>query len=247
MKYELSTISSKSWRVQPFDNSALVCIRGHDYLVECVAAEGRSSQVHRLRAAVFCSELRWVGLPGQRIERDVFDRFAVHLCVWVEGELAGYLRIHRHCDPWMAYDVFPHAVGEGVDFRRPGYCEVSRLAVALRYRTTRLSDGSSIAELLYQALFTYCEVTGIHTCCMIVSRRVLRALRMRGLPCELANTKPLPPSVHVHAPVLALLNWTRFKTSDLSNRDLLVRRYVAFRDRAWIGGALHMGTSGVQP
>lgn len=108
-------------------------------------------QVYRLRHRVYCEELNFEPPRPSGLEQDVFDRRALHcsLADTNNGEIAGTVRL-IHCDqdpgPLPIEKYFagrftaPHLIPEC--FPRQHVCEISRLAVAAKFRR-RLKDATA--------------------------------------------------------------------------------------------------------
>lgn len=206
----------------PDDVKALTLDR-HEYRLEYPFCDCRLTQAFELRARVFCSELGWVGHPGQLREVDAFDNSVWHLGVMAQGKLAAYLRVHPHWAPWMIDSVFSDTAPAGCSLRRLGVCEVSRLAVAPAFRRFTFSDDQTATSLILQLLYTFCVLNQIDKVYMIVTIRSLRALRLHGLPC---HPKPWNHRQSDRdSPVFATLDWDEFRSSSDS---LIAKRRPAF-------------------
>lgn len=88
-------------------------------------------KVYRLRAKIFCGELRWVGRHCGEIERDEFDTDATHIAVFdTFGDIVATLRLIRSSSIWMIDKYFADLIPPDHMLRRQaGICEISRLAV----------------------------------------------------------------------------------------------------------------------
>lgn len=178
-------------------------------------------QAYGLRAQVFCKELQWVAASANQLEMDEFDHTTVTLGVVVKGVLVGCLRVHPYWESWMACTVF-HSVTPSTDIQKSATCEVSRLAVDPRYRSQKFIGNRRVSDLIYQCLYAFCVVNGIHTSYMIVSKPTLKNLLDRGLDCQtLTPTERI--GAHRDSPLLASLNWET--TVGQVNNE----RYFAYR------------------
>lgn len=201
----------------PIDVKALSLDR-HEYRLEYPLCDYRLNQAFELRAKVFCSELRWVGHQGQLQEIDAFDGHVWHLGILAQGKLAAYLRVHPYWAPWMIDSVFSDIAPTGCSLRRPGVCEVSRLAVSPAFRRFAFSDDQTATSLILKLLYTFCTLNQIDKVYMISTSRLLRALRLHGLPCH-----PRPGAHHQpdrDSPIFATLDWDEFRSSS----DLLIAK-----------------------
>lgn len=178
----------------------------HDEYELIAGLEGKYlEQSYALRAKVFCHELRWVKVGAGNLETDIYDSSTITLGVVVRGELVGCLRVHPHWEQWMACTVFSY-VTPNLAIRQTGTCEVSRLAVEPRYRTTNHIGNRRVSDLIYQCLYAFCVVNEIDTSYMIVSRRMLKSLESRGLLCNILTPENRIEH-HRDSPILVSLNW----------------------------------------
>lgn len=195
----------------------------HEYHLEYPLCDCRLTQAFELRAKVFCSELGWVGHAGLLREVDAFDDSVWHLGVLAQGKLAAYLRVHPYWAPWMIDSVFSDIPPTDCSLRRPGACEVSRLAVAPAFRRFAFSDDQTATSLILKLLYTFCALNQIDKVYMIGTSRLLRALRLHGLPCH-----PRTGNRHQSdrdAPIFATLDWDEFRSS---SDPLIAKRRAGF-------------------
>ena len=205
------------------DDVKALTLDRHDYRLEYPLCDCLLNQAFELRAKVFCRELGWVGHKEQLREFDVFDDSAWHLGVLAQGKPAAYLRVHPSWAPWMIDSVFSDIAPSGCSLRRPGVCEVSRLAVAPAFRRFTFSDDQTATSLILKLLYTFCVLNQIDKVYMIGTNRLLRALRLHGLPCH-----PSPGDHHQSdrdAPIFATLDWDEFRSS---SDPLIAKRRPAF-------------------
>ena len=227
-------------KVQPsfsgLDDAKALILDRNEYRLEYLLCDCRLTQAYELRAKVFCSELGWVGHQGQLREVDAFDGSVWHLGVLAQGKLAAYLRVHPYWAPWMIDSVFSDIAPTGCSLRRPGVCEVSRLAVAPAFRRFAFSDDQTATGLILKLLYNFCFQNKIDKVYMIGTNRLLRALRLHGLPCH-----PSPGDHHQpdrDAPIFATLDWDEFRSS---NAPLITKRRPAFLAQAKL---VHKGKLG---
>jgi acyl homoserine lactone synthase len=151
-------------------------------------------QALALRAATYCRELRWVGTEHDAIEVDQYDPHATAIGVMDEsGGMVGTVRIHGPEAPWMLNTVFARLLPEETGIAKaPDCAEASRLAVHRRFRNRRIGSNKLVADLVYKGAFVFCMLHGFRYLYVVVSRRALRHLRARAIPC-----RPLGPPVRM--------------------------------------------------
>lgn len=161
-----------------------------------------------LRADVFCRELRWVGRPSDRLERDAFDAHATSIVVLdAASAVVATVRLIDGNRPWMLDGPFRGLLPEHVAPRRAGAMEASRLAVSRDARAIRLRSGRRVAELLFKAAWIVSRLNGVGRLYLVASRAVSRRLTSAGLPCvPLAPPTRMPDGVDA---VPILLDWER--------------------------------------
>ena len=185
-------------------------------------------EAFRLRAAVFCRELQWVGGREQYKETDVFDGSAIHLGITIEGRTQAYLRIHPTNRLWMSDTVFAHAVPPDCKLHGAGSCEVSRLAVAKPFRRSFRGDTDLSADILQLMLLT-CRLYNFQTIYAIVSFSVFKWLQRKGLPFRL-QTKVMT-ATHPDYPLLVKLNLEEFLTTSTIS-GTAQQSFLAFEEEA---------------
>jgi N-acyl-L-homoserine lactone synthetase len=180
------------------------------YHVTWVPNVSEIQALHRLRADVFCRELRWVGCRNDPVERDEFDGAAAHIVVVdPAGEVAATLRLIPGDARWMLDEVFRNLVAGRAILRRSDAAEASRLAVAKRARGagSRLDNGRRLADVVYKAAYVFCILHHIRYVYMVVSDTVLRHMSGAGLPCiPIAPPTVMPDGVSA---VPVVLDWER--------------------------------------
>jgi N-acyl-L-homoserine lactone synthetase len=181
-------------------------IREDRYDVRWRVTEGELGQVFRLRADVFCRELRWIGSGDSERERDEIDDHAVHLAVLGDFEALATVRLTPARAPWMFDGVFRHLLPAGVPIEnRQQSMEASRLAVAKHARHVRLGNGARMSDLMYKAAYVFCRMNGVRYLYIVTSDVVLRHMRAVGLPCV-----PLAPPMLMEncvRTVPAVIDW----------------------------------------
>lgn len=198
-------------------------ISGNDYSI-LAGHQEKNEDIYRLRAKVFFQELNWV--PSTSREIDAYDQYAVHISVYSQQQLVGVLRILDSGLPWMLQNEFHRLAPSDLEKRKnSSSCEVTRLAVRKSERKTRFQNGSTISDLLYQGLFTYCMLNDLRRVYMVVSTAVLRALRFSGLPCrEVSSPVSMPDGV---VAVSACLDWSEFVEGNMNKKPGLVAGYMS--------------------
>ncbi|WNG61833.1 GNAT family N-acetyltransferase [Archangium gephyra] len=186
------------------------------YRVTWMPTRSELLRTYRLRADVFCRELRWVGSRTDLFECDEFDDGSTPIVVVDPlGEVAATARLVGSDNPWMFDRVFQGLCPPGV-IRRNGAMEASRLTVAEHARGVRLANGKWVSELVFKAVYALCAQRGVRYVYMVTSDVVARLLRSAGLPCEtLAPYTRMPDGVRA-APLM--LDWGRLDGSRRNHR-----------------------------
>jgi N-acyl-L-homoserine lactone synthetase len=148
------------------------------------------------------------------------------LGVIIDGRVAGCLRIHPYWTDWMACTVFREVTPDN-GIQKPNTCEVSRLAVDRRYRSSNVVGNRQVSDLLYQCLFAYCKVNNIRKSYMIVSRPTLTHLHRRGLHCQVITPDHKIRST-ADSPILTSLEWDK----DVPQGDAYYFPYHAVANKA---------------
>lgn len=185
-------------------------------------------EAFRLRAEVFCRELRWVGHGKQQKENDIFDSDAIHLGIKTNQKIQAYLRVHPTDTSWMCDSIFKNAVPLSCHLHQPGSCEVSRLAVAKPFRSGS-QENSDLSTRILQLMFLACRIYSFETIYAIVSFRVFLILQKKGLPFRL-ETKVVK-ATKADTPLLVTLNWNDF-LAKRATTDYSRRSFLAFEEHA---------------
>ncbi|MDH5325266.1 MAG: GNAT family N-acetyltransferase [Gammaproteobacteria bacterium] len=196
---------------------------GSEYTVKCGLMREHWDDIFRLRARVFFEELNWV--PPTKRERDSYDQFAAYVAAYEKDYLLGTLRIIGPDQPWMLQNEFSMLLPEAATkLKQNNCCEVTRLAVDKIHRASRFTDGWSIADVLYQGLFSCCMLNNYRYVYMVVSVSVLRALRLSGLPCErIAAPQRMADGVWA---VAACLDWQTFMVQVSQKSPRMLNAYM---------------------
>lgn len=210
-------------RVTIKDSTKEFLLERDGYTIQCGLGSEKIKDIYRLRAQVFYQELNWV--PPTEFETDNYDRNAVYVTVYEKEVLLGVLRILGADTDWMLQKEFHLLAPKDMNkHKNNSGCEVTRLAVRKICRSTKIGEGLSVADALYQGLFTYCMLNNCRHVYMVVSTIVLRALRLSGLPCrEMAS--PIRMSDGVLA-VAACLDWNLFVEQNSLHRPQLLANYI---------------------
>ncbi len=167
------------------------------FRVTWAATPKERAEAHALRADVFCRELRWVGSRSDVVEVDEFDPHAVPIVVTAPGGgVVATIRLVPSDRPWMFDEIFRGLLPDASALCRTGSMEISRLAVAPTARRVRLSNGRTLADLLFKAAFNVCRLRAVRWVYMVTSDIVGRRLMRGGLPCApLAEGTRMPDGV----------------------------------------------------
>lgn len=190
------------------------------FTVGVVTSEAQRQEIHRLRYRVYCEELRYEDASAfpDRLESDEFDVRSLHCAVIHRrsGIAAGCVRlvfapdgpqftplpIEKHC----AHALDPAAAGM-MKHNRDSICEISRLAVDVRFRRrpgeaySRLGERFSSLDIGHQEQRTFSlvaiaafmaataltELTGFHNIFAMMEACLPRMLARSGLYFDLAG------------------------------------------------------------
>lgn len=176
---------------------------------------------YRLRARVFCNELRWT--PSQQgIDIDAFDSVAEHVVVnGPDGRVCATARMILGSQRWMLDDVFPELVPAGFSPEwKLRSAEVSRFAVDQEYRC-RKSGPWMLADVLMKGLYLGCRESSVECIQMITSTSMRRFLLSRGYPIRtIGPEKRMPDGVTA---VMCLIRWSDLHLATRANARRLSR------------------------
>jgi N-acyl-L-homoserine lactone synthetase len=153
------------------------------YCVKTLLSAAERIDMYRLRARVFCRELHWVGEDGYGLESDECDRQCSHLAVIdPAGRVVATARVATSSQQWMLDGPFANFLPANGSLHRGGkVVEISRLATDPAARNARLTNGYTVADLLYKSLFNYCMSRSQHLAYAVVSAAMWRHMRMHKL------------------------------------------------------------------
>jgi len=169
---------------------------------------------YRLRAKVFCNELKWVGDDNTKFETDAFDKTSNHLGVISEHTgLVGTLRFTSHQHEWFMERYFSKLLPDNFNqLKVPTSVEISRMAVENSIRACCMADGKKVVDLLYKGIYRYCHSRKITHAYIIISKSIFRHLRMHRMPIKLIGREvTMPDGVKT---VAAELDWNALYQSN---------------------------------
>ncbi|MGV8075490.1 MAG: acyl-homoserine-lactone synthase [Syntrophobacteraceae bacterium] len=175
--------------------------------------------VHKLRAKTFCQELKWVGSPNDILESDDYDKDAVQIAVFIDGVIAGCIRLQPAGNRWMLDDVFIHLLPLGYPVcRDEDAMEASRLTVSRRFRYKPIHLNRTVMDYLLKGLYLYCRLRGVRYLYMVVSVTAQEYLRRRGFACRNIGSYTVMSDGLIAT--AALLDWEDFQQrSDVRRLD----------------------------
>lgn len=177
---------------------------------------------HKLRAEVFCRELRWVGSDDTQMEFDEFDLGAHHLGVIDESEsVVGTLRFLLPTQEWLMERYFSKLLPPNFRFlKQEDTVEVSRMAVNSAMRGLKVTRGRGVADMLYKGIFRYCMEQRKTKAYIVISRAVLKHLRVHRMPVRTIGPEvKMPDGVKA---VAAVLDWKKLIESTNSGDKKLL-------------------------
>lgn len=117
--------------------------------------------IYRLRHKVFFEKLNWQVESKSGLEIDQYDEQNMYYLMYKdkEGIVRGCLRVVEMTNLCMFDGPFQFALPDLKNFKRPGYWEVSRLAIDFEYNATfKKQEAARISRLLFAALIYF----GLH-------------------------------------------------------------------------------------
>jgi N-acyl-L-homoserine lactone synthetase len=167
-----------------------------------------ASSYFKLRAAVFRSELQWIGSPSDETDTDSFDGNAVHfLTVNPDNDVVAALRIVPGNQVWMMEKYFDALLPINPQLHTADNCEISRLAIDKSYRNYSIQKNITVAELLYKGVFQYCLSNRIRYCYMVTTLPLVQDLRKKGMPVEIVRSQRMESGLLAFS---AMLDWYSF-------------------------------------
>jgi N-acyl-L-homoserine lactone synthetase len=177
---------------------------------------------YRLRAKVFCQELKWVGDNNTTFEIDEFDKISNHLgIINAKKDVVGTLRFTAHQHEWFMERYFPQLLPENFDkLKLPTSVEISRMAVENNIRACCNAEGKKIVDLLYKGIFQYCQARKITNTYLVVSTAIFRHFRMHRMPIRVISpVVVMPDGVKT---VSAVLDWnTLYQSNNIKDQIFL--------------------------
>lgn len=172
----------------------------------------------RLRHDVFCDDLRWVPARPDGLETDSYDRFAISLGIFGEGDgMLATTRLLPAQAPFMLEREFAGLIEPGHILRKAAdTAEVTRLALSPQVRRSA-PEALQVSAMLYKAIYQWCLANQVRLLYLVVEKRYWRALRHAGFPCRQIGPITAFPPAGVES-VAAALNL------DEARREVRLRR-----------------------
>jgi len=144
-----------------------------------------ANDVFRLRHSVFCEDLKWVPISKDGLERDEYDRCALHPIYLVArdttGVVSGSVRLLPTTDSYMLKDTFGYLWNNQPAIEDPSIWEASRFVTSrnpLRARSRR-GEGLS-AGLLLQGMCEFGLSFGVDQYLVVVTPSMNALVRGLG-------------------------------------------------------------------
>lgn len=192
-----------------------VLAREGGFQVEILRSEPEKQQGYRLRHLLFAETLRWVPETPDGLEIDDYDQSTDMVAVLDNHRsVLGLIRMHPSTTPYMIEKEFTQLLGpEGLPPKGADNAELTRFGVHPDVRTLTLPTSWGICDvftLLLKGLYAWSKRHEVDTVFAVTDQRVLRLLRMRGVPFEpMGAPHHMPDGVHA---VAVRLDWDAFET-----------------------------------
>lgn len=177
---------------------------------------------YRLRASVFCHELKWVGNNDTEFEVDEFDKKSSHIGIIDSREdVVGTLRLTSHENYWFMEKYFTNLLpGNFQKMKLPSSIEATRLAVDNGLRAQPIKDQKGIVDLLYKGAFCYCQTHEISHIYIIASISILKFMRLHRMPVRaIGEITTMPDGIEA---VAAVIDWgALFHSNNLKDKKFL--------------------------
>jgi N-acyl-L-homoserine lactone synthetase len=194
--------------MQSLDPRDVVLAKESGFSTLCGLSAANSHSYFKLRAAVFRSELQWIGSPSDETDSDSFDDCAIHfLTLNPEDEVVAALRILPGNQVWMMEKYFGTLLPRNTQLHNADNCEISRLAIDKHYRNYFIQDDITVAELLYKGVFQYCLSNHIRNCFMVTTLPLVHHLRKKGIPVAVIDSQCMESGLMAFSGVL---DWYSF-------------------------------------
>ena len=191
-----------------------VLVEESGYRVELLRSEAEKAQAFRLRHLLFAETLRWVPEHPSGLEIDGYDEFTEMIALLDPARrVLGHVRVHEATVSYMIEREFAHLLGSGLlPFKGRDTAELTRFGVHPEARSLVLRTGQGTLDaitLMIKGLYRWSAERGVRTLFAVTDDRVLRILRIRGLPFEpMAEPKLMPDGVTAQA---VRMDWAQFE------------------------------------
>jgi len=197
-----------------------------ELLVKTLESEEELRQAYRLRHRVFAERLRWVRETENGLETDVYDSWSTMVGLFSDwGHLIGIVRMTHAPVPFMLESEFSaclvssHKVRKALDT-----AEITRLAVDPGITDRSLSTRAMCA--IIKGAYQWCLTHDVRYTYFVVEKRLLRALRLMGWPCQTIGAPvSLPPAEAVS--VASLIDLDEFRLENARKRPDVLKWFSA--------------------
>lgn len=191
------------------------------YQIKTLTRRDEFLQAFHLRYTIFHNELRWVPDSQDQIERDDYDKNAVHFGVFnKEKQLLAFVRLILYKDTYMLENEFSKLVEDKHNIRKQSdTAEVSRLCISKGVRNKNILSNfgmHSITMLLYKGIYLWCRKNNIRYLYAVIEYKLYKLMLMRGFPCRLIGN-PIIMQDKIKA-VAVIFDWEEFRTNSMKRR-----------------------------
>ncbi len=199
-----------------------LCFSEGEFLVKTLESEEELREAYRLRHRVFAEELKWVPETGSGLETDIYDAWSHSIGVFSDwGRLLGIVRMTQAPVPFMLESEFSAClVGSHRVRKELDTAEITRLAVDPRITDRSLS--TKVMCTVIKGAYQWCLAHEVRFTYIVVEKRLLRALRLMGWPCQtIGEPVALPPAQAVS--VASLIDLDEFRSNGAGKRPEALR------------------------
>jgi N-acyl-L-homoserine lactone synthetase len=214
--------------MQSNDSMEVVLAKESGFTTLCGLSSAHSHSYFKLRAAVFRSELQWIGSPSDETDTDSFDDYAIHfLTLNPRHDVVAALRILPGNQVWMMEKYFGVLLPKDTQLHNADNCEISRLAIDKHYRNYSIHTDITVADLLYKGVFQYCLSHHIRYCFMVTTLPLVQHLRKKGIPVAVVGSQRMESGLIAFS---AVLDWYSFIEENSHHNQKRMSWYLDLQD-----------------
>lgn len=210
-------------------NMLSLLIHDGGFIVKTLTDEKGKFQAYRLRHRIFAQELQWIPQREDGLERDDYDKNAVHFGVFNEHKkLLAYLRLIMPDKYFMIEREFISLVGPEHKIRKErDTVEISRLCVSPEEGNNKIFCNFGVYNasiFLFKGVYQWCIRNNIRYLYAVAEQKVYRLFCTKGFPYKLIG-KPKIMQDGVIA-VAVIMDWKEFEGLNIIKRPKLVNWFT---------------------